>query len=129
MSGKARGAGFHYRSKRPEAKCCECGYMSTSEGPDFANHMVEVHGYMRDGRQVFKRHYCYCGKPGLYRVGPQCFCAAHRDQAKIGTRIAVGRYDANLLAPLDENLKEADRTLRTAQAHHRAKGRASHIRT
>jgi len=64
--------------------CRECGWAPPHEagfGQLMRTHYVEVHGYVNENGQVFKRSLCICGKPGLYRMAGKAFCKEHKPQA------------------------------------------------
>lgn len=88
--------------QRHYAQCGECG--ETCEDGLVGDHMVNVHGYIRVGAQVFKRVLCKykdCGQPGLYKVGVYVSCQLHREELK---RIAVQRtrsYDEGVSARIE----------------------------
>ena len=66
-----------------EKSCGQCGHDWTTE--EVANHklrmdhLVSVHGFKREGEQVYRSTPCIaCPKPGLYKVGQIAYCKDHR---------------------------------------------------
>lgn len=91
-----RSAGMYGMFNGKEAKydpCSLCGYVPSS-ADNSRDHMVNQHGFMRVGAQVFRRLVCVmCPKPGLYRVGHLAYCRDHLDAAKKKRMVAVKVLD------------------------------------
>lgn len=77
----------HYQRnpvENPISTCSECGEVIPS--PQLGDHLVDNHGYRRDGRMVFKRKFCeVCGKPAIYKEGARTFCSTHKNYAKVAS--------------------------------------------
>lgn len=85
-------------SGKPSWQCAECK-ISFEPGFNIREHMVAVHGYVQEGKSVFKRKFCFCGKPGLYAFGSQAVCKDHVRQAQA----RVIRRNNKFFGPLDKD--------------------------
>lgn len=69
--------------RKPDRYCHTCEldlYGWTRE--QIQTHMVDAHGFKRDGAQVYLHRVCrMCSKTGIYRVGTFAYCSAHRQEA------------------------------------------------
>ena len=101
----------------PAKKCYLCGEVFTD-----VQHLVDAHGYIRQGAQVFKRYFCHCGKPGIYRVGTQNFCSTHKQDAVKGAKIVTKNWDKHTIEA-DKIEDEKDKLLKGVEAHKQATGK------
>ena len=88
------------------------------------NHMVEVHGYLRSGNQVFKRHFCEvvtkgepCSHPAIYKLGARMYCSKHKDHAKAITLI-VNRKREGLNSEMEKQIRLNDSGRVAKEKHH-----------
>lgn len=102
--------------------CLECG-VKIEEFGGTKKHMVEAHGYEQVGAQVFKRIYCACGKPGLYRVNATPYCKDHLPDAVARRR----RYEEKVMAPkhvgISTSIKREERFVTEHERLHQVKKR------
>jgi hypothetical protein len=82
--------------------CFECG--ERFEGRDTLNiHLVAEHGYMQEGKQLFKPQFCsVCGAKAFYRVANRRYCTAHRLDAIAHLKSAI----AKIYEPADKVFEE-----------------------
>jgi len=110
------------------AACYECGFDWTTETlsdgrwHEIADHMTSVHGYKREGAQIFKSHPCAaadCKKAGIYQavVGGYKFCSDHKSLAVDRARLVMMRCDA-AKSSYEERANAEDRATKDLQSLH-----------
>jgi hypothetical protein len=111
----------HYPKSNPA--CDVCGHVWNQE--DFAaikQHMVDMHGYKKEGNQVFKSVSCAaCAKPGLYRIGKDVYCKEHVSigQPRLNWRTKIlDQKMAAVDSEFERRMKQKDSAHRVAQLHH-----------
>jgi hypothetical protein len=111
------------RHPRQSEQCGECGDPLTQSS--IHDHMVEKHGYMRVGAQVFKRVLCQykdCGAPGLYKVGMHVSCKQHSNALKVIAVRKTASYDSGIASNLAEHYDSIDKQQRSRDGLKKLKG-------
>lgn len=107
----------------PYGVCGECGKKFADES--IRDHMVEQHGYMRVGAQVFKRVLCQfkeCGAPGLYKVGVHVSCGAHREALSKLALVRSDSYDAGVGSRIENHNTVREKQQREVDSLNKMKG-------
>ena len=116
VNASIRAAFSRDKSDRP-IFCDTCG--QTVMLYVFRQHLIEVHGYVNDNGQVFKRTFCcMCDKPALRHVGAKGFCKAHMEQATASRSAASLRYIEPRGRVFAKEWDATDKKLRERQSLH-----------
>lgn len=93
--------------------CNECGECFADQVGALRSHLVEVHGYIREGAQVFRRKVCsFCDAPGLYMVGDRGLCAKHKhalDEKRENRRLRLDDKYSAIGREIEERRRASDR--------------------
>lgn len=114
-----------FRNRPDKDMCQEC--QAHLPIPELKRqHLVEVHGYQREGDQVFKRLTCNyyvdgeaCGGPALQTFGVFMACKKHVEELKrLRLETMVPAYERRAGA-LEAQLNDRDRELRRVDGLHK----------